>query len=105
MSYILPLFIMSGLAAYWLWSRVTPNSLTMYYASWCPHCQSILPLFQAFRYPGITIRLIEEKVNKEMKVAGFPTFVYRNAQGTPEIYNGSRTIEGWSTFLASKVHN
>ena len=104
-------FLAVGLAvAYMLYthnvsySGLPPNSFTMYYAEWCPHCTSVMPEFEAFAnsYSKTMVRAVEQKQNNEFKVKGFPTFVYTDKHGMSTVYKGARHSEAWKTFLEEK---
>ena len=92
---ILPIAIV----AYWYLSQ---PSLTLYWAKWCPHCKTVLPAFQTLSIPGVNIRTVEQSLNFEYKVSGFPCVVYRDGMGASEVYSGPRTPDGWASFVASK---
>ena len=81
--------------------RFARPTMTLYHASWCSHCKTILPEWNQFAYPGVTIRSVEQSVNFERKVSAFPTWVYSDANGS-EIYSGPRTSDGWRAFLDLK---
>lgn len=90
------------------------GTFTMYYADWCPHCQTAKPLFKQFMGNGvITIdgrqvraRMVEEKQYKkgvDPDVKGYPTFIYSDAAGHTTEYNGPRSVDGWMEFLKSQI--
>ena len=87
--------------AYYLWTTPRLPSFQLIYASWCPHCKSVLPAFKAFKYPGVSISWIESKYSK-LDTPGVPTWVYTDADGGSEIYSGPRDAAGWNAYLASK---
>lgn len=99
----LPIVLITASALYYF-TRPPPNSFTMYWATWCPHCNSVLPSFLKLssKNNGISCRTVESKLNYEMKVEGYPTFVYTDKNGVSEIFRGSRTIEAWTEYLNSK---
>lgn len=95
-----PLLLLSVAAiAYFL--LVTPvgnNSLTMYYADWCPHCKAIMPEFHRLMADFPEARAVEEKHNNEYRVQGYPTFVSNGAE-----YKGPRTYESWADHIHKKL--
>jgi hypothetical protein len=99
MNIFIPLMVLGVM--YWF-SYTSNPSFTMYYADWCPACKRVLPSFQAFKIPGVSIRWVEQKWST-VKVAAFPTFIYTAADGTTEVYTGARNPESWSAYLQSKI--
>lgn len=89
------------LPAVFVYHYVTRPTLTFYWAEWCPHCKSVLDEWKSFNYPGVAIRSVEQRMNFERKVPGFPTWIYSDLNGS-EVYTGPRTSEGWRSFLDSK---
>jgi len=89
-------------------------SFTLYYADWCPHCQTVKPDFKAFAENGVVtvngknvaVSMIEESEKDKMagkQVKGFPTFLFETAAGETIEYNGPRTKDAWMDFLAKNV--
>lgn len=81
--------------------RLTRPTLTFYWAEWCPHCKSVMDEWNSFNYPGVTKRSVEQRMNFEHKVSGFPTWIYSDVNGS-EVYSGPRTSDGWRSFLDGK---
>jgi thiol-disulfide isomerase/thioredoxin len=94
------------------------DTFTMYYASWCPHCKDVLPIFKSWgadkgtvQVNGKTVfvKLVEEQQLKPEDpnkgiVRGYPTFILNrsgNAQGIE--FDGERTPEGWAGWLGTKL--
>jgi thiol-disulfide isomerase/thioredoxin len=87
------------------------NSFTMYYADWCPHCQTIKPEFTEFSNRGTVdvggkacqIRMIDAAKNPEAAkgkpVKGFPTFLLETTDGKVVEYQGERNTDGWLAFI------
>ena len=101
MILLIPIIFLAGVYAYITSSPPLP-SFTLYYSNNCSYCKPILPIFTSFQYPGVTIRTVEARWNREMVVQGYPTFVYRDLTGTPTVYDGERSKQGWESFLATK---
>jgi thiol-disulfide isomerase/thioredoxin len=80
-------------------------SLTLYYADWCPHCHTLLPIWKKLgsEYKGIQIIALEEKQTK-FKVDGYPTIIFRNGK-TMEKYEGERTRVGILNYLKNKLRS
>ena len=91
------------------------GTFTMYYADWCPHCQTAKPLFKEFMGSGIKningqqikIDMIEEKDLKKSpnhpEIKGYPSFLFSDASGKTMEYNGPRTAAGFMQFLKNDV--
>jgi len=91
------------------------NSFTMYYADWCPHCQTIKPEFTEFSNKGsidiggkaCQIRMIDAAKNPEAAkgkpVKGFPTFLLETTDGKVVEYQGERNTAGWLKFINSNL--
>jgi thiol-disulfide isomerase/thioredoxin len=87
------------------------NSFTMYYADWCPHCQTVKPEFTEFSNRGAIdvggkscqIRMIDAAKNPEAAkgkpVKGFPTFLLETTDGQIVEYQGERNTDGWLSFI------
>ena len=87
------------------------NTFTMYYADWCPHCQTVKPEFTEFMGTSpvnvngkpCEIRMIDAAKNpdaaKGKPVKGFPTFLLETTDGKVVEYPGQRNTEGWTKFL------
>jgi len=91
------------------------GTFVMYYADWCPHCQTAKPLFKDFMESGeknikghlIKLDMIEEKQMKAMSsapaVKGFPTFLYSDSAGKTIEFDGPRTADGFMEFLDKQI--
>ncbi len=90
------------------------GTFTMYYADWCPHCQTAKPMFADFMGPGIIqvngqdvkVKMVEEKqIDKGSapEIKGFPTFVYSDAAGKVVEYSGPRSPDGFMKFLETQI--
>ncbi len=90
------------------------GTFTMYYADWCPHCQTAKPLFKEYMEGGvkningmlIKMRMIEEKdIQKgvDPDIKGYPSFLYSDAAGKVVEFDGPRTSEGFEAFLKNVI--
>lgn len=91
------------------------NTFTMYYADWCPHCQSVKPEFTEFSNRGTIevggkkcqIMLVDAAKNPEAAkgkpVKGFPTFLLETTDGKILEYQGERNTDGWLAFINQKM--
>jgi thiol-disulfide isomerase/thioredoxin len=84
---------------------LTKPSFTLYYASWCPHCEKMLPDWEALgnNVNGVVIRKLEQKQNTEYEVKGYPTIIYRDGKGGGEKYDGIRSKQDIMAYLSSKA--
>jgi thiol-disulfide isomerase/thioredoxin len=100
-----------GISGFQSGSAPAMNSFTMYYADWCPHCQTIKPEFTEFSNRGSVevagkkceIRMIDAAKNPEAAkgkpVKGFPTFLLETTDGKIVEYQGERNTDGWLAFI------
>jgi len=91
------------------------NTFTMYYADWCPHCQTVKPEFTEFSNRGTIevggkkcqIMLVDAAKNpdaaKGKPVKGFPTFLLETTEGKVLEYQGERNTAGWLAFINEKM--
>ena len=91
------------------------NTFTMYYADWCPHCQTVKPEFTEFSNRGTIevggkkcqIMLVDAAKNpdaaKGKPVKGFPTFLLETTDGKILEYQGERNTAGWLAFINEKM--
>jgi thiol-disulfide isomerase/thioredoxin len=98
-------------------SPVSENTFTMYYADWCPHCQSAKPEFKELAAKGYVgeggarckIKMVGLEENpEEMKAAGgkikgFPTFLLETPGGQTYEYQGERNTDGYLKFINEKL--
>jgi thiol-disulfide isomerase/thioredoxin len=87
------------------------NTFTMYYADWCPHCQTVKPEFTEFSKSApinvggkkCQIQLVDAAKNPEAAkgkpVKGFPTFLLETTDGNVLEYQGERNTDGWLSFI------
>lgn len=79
-----------------------------FYAPWCGHCKKLQPTFEQVAkelkdVDGIRVAQIDAAENdfntKLFQVSGFPTLYFVPANGSPKVYEGSRTVMGILNFL------
>jgi len=85
------------------------EKLIMYYADWCPHCQTAKPelknlgLIQTIGEKKVAIEMVEEKdIPAAVKptISGYPTIQLQNVDGSVKAeYSGDRTTAGFLEFL------
>ena len=92
------------------------SSPTLYfvYATWCPHCKTVLPDMQNLNGhlpldngKSCNVEIIEsEEVDKIRAlghpIEGYPTFVLKTASGMQE-YSGSRSVDAIVKWIASLI--
>jgi len=90
------------------------GTFTLYYADWCPHCQTIKPIFKDFMGAGtvnignasVKAKMVEEKQIKkgvDPDVKGYPTLIYSDSAGKIVEFNGPRTKDGFLEFLKDAI--
>jgi thiol-disulfide isomerase/thioredoxin len=90
------------------------DKFVMYYADWCPHCQTVKPKFKEWSSKGsiqvngktVFVEMVEEKEKDKMSgkpVRGFPTFLLEKASGEFKEFEGERTPSGWENWLKSNL--
>ena len=104
------------LVAIQVWDRdlsqgVCSKRFVMFYAEWCPHCQSAKPEFQKLQecYTDPDIEITREdctqdstSLAKQLGVRGFPSFLLVDDNNNVEEYSGKRTLGGFMDFLKRK---
>ncbi|CUI15335.1 protein disulfide isomerase, putative [Bodo saltans] len=82
--------------------------LIEFYAPWCGHCKKLQPTFEQVAkelkdVDGIRIAQIDAGENdfntKLFTVSGFPTLYFVPANGSPKLFEGSRSVMGILNFL------
>lgn len=96
-------------------ARPDVDTFTMYYADWCPHCQTAKPEFQdlvskspmEFGGKKCRIRMIQPEQQPEevagKPVKGYPTFLLETTGGEIVEYKGGRSTDGYLAFLNEKL--
>ena len=91
------------------------DSLTMYYADWCPHCKTIKPVFREYSKSGVVtinekqvfLSMVEVEQEPEKAkgkpVRGFPTFLLERSNGEFKEFDGDRSPEGWTSWLKANL--
>jgi len=82
------------------------HSLVMFYAPWCGHCKTLMPVWdqlaEKFIDSDVVVGKIDATVNEVEGVPpvnSFPTIKLFMKDGTQAEYNGERTVEGISKFI------
>ena len=85
------------------------DSFTLYYADWCPHCQTIKPAFTEWSKKGsmqingktVFLQMVEADRDAEKAkgkpVKGYPTFLLEKADGSFKEFDGDRSPSGWES--------
>lgn len=85
--------------------------LIEFYAPWCGHCKKLQPIIEQValglkNIEGIRIAQIDASSNdfdtKLFAVQGFPTIYFLPANGSPVLFEGPRTAEGFYNFIKEK---
>jgi len=82
------------------------------YASWCPHCKNVKPIFEDWSKSGSTtvngktVNLVmvesEDPKMKNLPVKGYPTLLLENNGKFTEC-DSDRSVSGWESWLESKL--
>lgn len=87
-----------------------PASCTYYYMNNCGHCKRFSPEWDNFvqSYTGpVKIKKIEmSEAGDDLEkygIKGFPTILFLDEAGNPQIYEGARTLEGLTTFITDNT--
>lgn len=83
-------------------------------AGWCGHCKNAMPEFKRLidsspiklqNGDTVSVRMLDEGTDKaevnSLGVKGFPTIIYKTANGQQKEYTGERTYTGVISFLNS----
>lgn len=92
------------------------NTFALYYASWCPHCKDVKPVFEQWgaskgsvQVNGKTVfvKMYEESKDKDKMtgkpVRGYPTFLLEKADGSFKECDADRSPDGWMSFLKANI--
>jgi len=96
-------------------SAVSDKSIWLveFYAPWCGHCKKLMPTWSQLgaHFEGrndVLIGKMDATANEveDLEIQGYPTIMYFAGDGTPgEQYSGERTLDGFTSFLESKVES
>ena len=90
------------------------DKFVMYYADWCPHCQTVKPKFKEFSQKGsiqingktVFLEMVEEKDKEKAKgkpIKGYPTFLLETSDGKFKEFEGERSPSGWESWLKANL--
>ena len=90
------------------------GTFTLYYADWCPHCQTVKPIFKDFMGNGtvnvdgksVQCKMVEEKqiqAGVDPDIKGYPSLLYSDASGKIVNFEGPRTADGFMQFLKQQI--
>jgi protein disulfide-isomerase A1 len=87
----------------------TKDVLVEFYAPWCGHCKSLAPIYEELAQSlkhnsNLIIAKMDSTANEveSVSIQGFPTIKFwpANNKSNPIDFNGDRTVEGFTKFLA-----
>jgi thiol-disulfide isomerase/thioredoxin len=86
-----------------------PASCTYYYMNKCGHCERFSPEWDKFvqSYTGpVKFKKIEmSDATDDLEkygIKGFPTILFLDESGNPQIYEGTRSVEALTAFITNK---
>ena len=88
--------------------------LVEFYAPWCGHCKKLTPIYDELaknlkHNTNLIIAKMDATANEveSVSIQGFPTIKFWPAgkKSSPMDFNGDRTVEGFTTFLAQHSTN
>lgn len=88
-------------------------NFVMFYADWCPHCQTAKPHFKRLKetakrkYPKCKVTLLDAEKNQELAqkydIEGYPTFKLIKNNGNVKDFDSTPDYEGFSKYLEDNV--
>ena len=83
------------------------ESFTFYYWNKCGHCKKMMPEINRLgSYVGtVRIRKVEASENNEMQVRGYPTMIFRDAEGNEYTYDGARSYSALKEYIRGATKN
>jgi len=85
------------------------DAMLEFYAPWCGHCKSLKPVYKdlAAEFAGdenVVIAAMDATAHEPPKdagidVAGYPTLIFKKADGTTASYDGGRDVESMVTYI------
>jgi len=115
LALILVVFKLHGSSILGFQNQYEVDQLLIVKASWCGHCKRAMPDFERLvssspitKSDGssVTVRMLDDATDKaeisNLNVKGFPTILYRSADGSVSNYNGERTYDGITGFIMSQ---
>jgi protein disulfide-isomerase-like protein len=91
------------------WREENKTFLSFFYAPWCGHCKAAKPHYgeasESANAPFVAMDCTGngKKTCGKFDVSGFPTIKFFDGEGDPVDYSGARSVEGFKSFVNSRV--
>lgn len=88
--------------------------LINFHAPWCQHCKKLAPVFEKVAHHlhvdrkwGVRVAIVdaskEDELAKRFKIAGYPTIILLQPDGTFHVHKGARTFDNILDFVRRLV--
>lgn len=91
--------------------NASQSEATLFYAPWCPHCESMMPEWESLgdKVGSVKLTKVNADENQELAskhgVQGFPTIIHFKQgmeNGNGEVYEGERSADAMRNWISAK---